>query len=106
MSYINKDYFFKKSGLDLDVEFEALYFDSAEAPQMFIERVEETAIAMLKDDYDNEDIDYKINNNLEEFRKGMFYQVYEKLKFGETPTINLTALTIWRNIGLCNLRRG
>lgn len=106
MSYIDKDYFFNKSGLDLDVEFETLYFDSAEAPQMFINRVEENAIAFLKDRYDNTDFETKVNNNLEEFKKGMFYQVYDKLKNGETSEINPTALVIWSNIGLCNLRRG
>jgi hypothetical protein len=34
-----------------------------------------------------------------------YYQILDKLKNGETPTLDKTAKTIWTNIGLCNLRR-
>jgi hypothetical protein len=105
MSFIDKDYFLKFSGIDIEVEFENSNFDTDDAYQMFINRVEDTAIAILKDRYDNEDFENKVNGNLEEFKKGMAYQVYDKLKKGETNTLNETAFTIWRNIGLCNLRR-
>lgn len=102
---IDKDYFLKFSGIDIEVEFENSNFDTDDAPQIFMKRVEDTTIAILKDRYDNEDFENKVNANLEEFKKGMAYQIYEKLKKGETNSINETAFVIFRNIGLCNLRR-
>lgn len=105
MSYVNKDEFLSFSGLDLEIEFNNGNYDLEDMPQVFIDRVETNAIEKLKDDYDNEDILIKIDQNLEQFKKGMCYQIYEKLKYGETNTLNTTAKSIWTNIGLCNLRR-
>lgn len=105
MSYVNKDEFLKFSGLDLEVEFANGNFEIDDMPQVFINRVEDNAIATLKNNYDNEDFENKVNMFLDDFKKGMCYQILEKLKFGETSTLNETAKTIWTNIGLCNLRR-
>lgn len=105
MSYVNKDEFLKFSGLDLEVEFANGNFEIDDMPQVFINRVEDNAIAKLKNDFDNEDFENKVNMFLDDFKKGMCYQILEKLKFGETSTLNETAKTIWTNIGLCNLRR-
>lgn len=105
MSYVDKDEFLKFSGLDLDIEFANGNYDIEDMPNVFINRIEENAIAYLKDHYDNEDFETKVNLNINDFKKGMCYQIYEKLKYGEKPTINLTAKSIWTNIGLCNLRR-
>ena len=105
MSYVNKDEFLKFSGLDLEVEFANGNFDIDEMPQVFINRVEDNAIAVLKNNYDNENFDNIVNKFLNEFKKGMCYQILDKLKHGETLTLDKTAKTIWTNIGLCNLRR-
>ena len=80
MSYVNKDEFLKFSGLDLEVEFANGNFDIDEMPQVFINRVEDNAIAILKNNYDNEDFENKVNMFLDEFKKGMCYQILEKLK--------------------------
>lgn len=105
MSYVNKDDFLNFSGLDLEIEFANGNYDVEDMPQVFINRVEDNAIAVLKNHYDNENFDNKVNKFLNEFKKGMCYQILDKLKHGETPTLDKTAKTIWTNIGLCNLRR-
>lgn len=104
-NYVSKDDFLEFSGLDLEIEFANGNYDVDDMPRIFINRVETTAIELLKDYYDNEDIEEKIKKNLIQFKKGMCYQIMEKLKYGETETLNKTAKTIWTNIGLCNLRR-
>lgn len=113
MSFITKDDFLKFSGKDLDLEFKNGNYDIADAVPMFIERVETVAINLLIDRYDNANIDEKIQNNLIAFKQGMCWQIQHILDnselylstFEEKRYLNDVALSIWRNIGLCNLRR-
>lgn len=113
MSFITKDDFLKFSGKDLDLEFKNGNYDIADAVPMFIERVETVAINLLIDRYDNVNIDEKIQNNLIAFKQGMCWQIQHILDnselylstFEEKRYLNDVALSIWRNIGLCNLRR-
>ena len=113
MSYITKEDFLKFSGKDLELEFRNGNYDIADAVPLFINRVETVAVELLKDRYDNENIEEKINNNLEQFKKGMLWQINHILdnselylsEFNQNKYLNDVALSIWRNIGLCNLRR-
>ena len=113
MSYITKEDFLKFSGKDLELEFRNGNYDIADAVPLFINRVETVAIELLKDRYDNENIEEKINNNLEAFKKGMLWQINYILDNSELYLSEMNqnkylcdvALSIWRNIGLCNLRR-
>lgn len=113
MSFITKDDFLKFSGKDLDLEFKNGNYDIADAVPIFIERVEIVAIELLKDRYDNYNIEEKINRNLAKFKEGMLWQINHILdnselylsEFDKSKYLNDIAITIWRNIGLCNLRR-
>lgn len=112
-NYVTKEDFLKFSGKDLELEFRNGNYDIADAVPLFINRVETVAIELLKDRYDNFDIEEKINNNLEQFKKGMLWQINHILdnselylsEFNQSKYLNDVALSIWRNIGLCNLRR-
>lgn len=113
VNYVTKEDFLKFSGKDLELEFRNGNYDIADAVPLFINRVETVAIELLKDRYDNENIEEKINNNLEQFKKGMLWQINHILdnselylsEFNQNKYLNDVALSIWRNIGLCNLRR-
>lgn len=113
VNYVTKEDFLKFSGKDLELEFRNGNYDIADAVPLFINRVETVAIELLKDRYDNENIEEKINNNLEQFKKGMLWQINHILdnselylsEFNQSKYLNDVALSIWRNIGLCNLRR-
>ena len=113
MSFITKDDFLKFSGKDLDLEFKNGNYDISDAVPMFIEWVETVAINLLIDRYDNVNIDDKIQNNLIAFKQGMCWQIQHILDnselylstFEEKRYLNDVALSIWRNIGLCNIRR-
>lgn len=111
--YITKDDFLAFSGKDLELEFRNGNYDIKDPVPMFIKRVETAVIELLKDRYDNEDIETKINNNLGKFKEGMLWQINHILDnselylsdFNQQRYINDIALSIWRNIGLCNIRR-
>lgn len=113
VNYVTKEDFLKFSGKDLELEFRNGNYDIADAVPLFINRVETVAIELLKDRYDNQNIEEKINNNLEQFKKGMLWQINHILdnselylsEFNQNKYLNDVALSIWRNIGLCNLRR-
>lgn len=113
VNYVTKEDFLKFSGKDLELEFRNGNYDIADAVPLFINRVETVAIELLKDRYDNQNIEEKINNNLEQFKKGMLWQINHILdnselylsEFNQSKYLNDVALSIWRNIGLCNLRR-
>lgn len=113
VNYVTKEDFLKFSGKDLELEFRNGNYDIADAVPLFINRVETVAIELLKDRYDNFNIEEKINNNLEQFKKGMLWQINHILdnselylsEFNQSKYLNDVALSIWRNIGLCNLRR-
>ena len=113
VNYITKDDFLKFSGKDLDLEFKNGNYDIKEPVPMFIKRVETVAIELLKDRYDNDNIEEKINRNLDKFKEGMCWQINHILdnselylsEFDKSKYLNDIAITIWRNIGLCNLRR-
>lgn len=113
VNYVTKEDFLKFSGKDLELEFRNGNYDIADAVPLFINRVETVAIELLKDRYDNINIEEKINNNLEQFKKGMLWQINHILdnselylsEFNQNKYLNDVALSIWRNIGLCNLRR-
>lgn len=111
--YITKDDFLAFSGKDLELEFRNGNYDIKDPVPMFIKRVETAVIELLKDRYDNDDIETKINNNLDKFKEGMLWQINHILDnselylsdFNQQRYINDIAFAIWRNIGLCNIRR-
>ena len=113
MDYITKDDFLKFSGKDLELEFKNGNYDVKEPVPIFINRVETVAIELLKDRYDNNNIEEKINANLEKFKEGLCWQINHILdnselylsEFDKNKYLNDIAITIWKNIGLCNLRR-
>ena len=113
MNYITKDDFLNFSGKDLDLEFKNGNYDISDPVPMFIKRVESASIALLEERYDNPNIEEKINKNLDKFKEGMCWQIQHILdnselylsEFDKSKYLNDIAITIWRNIGLCNLRR-
>lgn len=112
-NYVSKEDFLKFSGKDLELEFRNGNYDIADAVPVFIKRVETASIELLKDRYDNINIEEKIKNNINKFKEGMLWQINHILdnselylsEFNKSKYLNDIALSIWRNIGLCNLRR-
>ena len=111
--YVTKDEFLKFSGIDLELEFKNGNYDIDDTVQMFINKVETSAIEILKDRYDNFNLDANIQNNLDKFKEGMMWQINYILDHGElynnseahpSKYLSPTALMVWRNIGMCNLR--
>ena len=115
MSYITKDDYLEFSGIDLELEFKNGNYDISDPVPIFIKRVEEIAISILKNWFDTYKFEEKINNNLEAFKRGMLWQINYILQNSElylnneqTPVnnerkfISATSYNIWRNIGLCN----
>lgn len=111
---ITRDDYLKFSGIDLEQELKNNY-DIKDPVNMVINRIETTAEEMLKDNYENSNFEYKVAQNKEKYRQGMLWQINYIIQNGElynmvdaNPNVYLSpiARTIWRNIGLCNLRRG
>lgn len=110
---ITKDDYIKFSGIDLEQELKNNY-DISDPVNMVLKRIETTAEAMLKDIYDNADFDIKVAKHEDKYKEGMLWQINYIIQNGElynmvdaNPNKYLApmAIFIWRNIGLCNLRR-
>lgn len=111
--YVTKDEFLKFSGLDLELEFKNGNYDIDDSVEMFINKVETSAIEILKDRYENYNMEDKINNHLAKFKEGMMWQIEYILNHGElynnaeadpSKYLSPTAVMVWRNIGMCNIR--
>lgn len=111
MTYINKNDFLAFSGKDLEVEFKNGNYDIKDPVPMFLKRVETTAIAFLKGNFDNFGIESKIQNNLEQFKEGMLWQIdyiltnselYNDPENHKSKYLCPVAKEIWRNIELIN----
>lgn len=111
--YVTKDEFLEYTGKDLELDFKNGNFDIDDTVPMFIRKVESASIEILKDRYDNYNIENTINNHLEKFKEGMIWQLDYILAHGElynnadadpSKYLSPTAIMFWRNIGLCNNR--
>ena len=111
--YVKKEDYLHETSIDLNVEFRGGNYDSANAIDEFIDRAEEATIDYLKFNYDNEDvfIDKMSEQTLEKFKKGLIYQIQYFVQVGEIynqntdqPILCNRAMSIFRQIGLCNYR--
>lgn len=110
MSYVNKDDFLEFSGLDLEIEFANGNYDVDDMPDIFIKRVQNDFINILKSNYPFFKNKMALNCNefetLEErngFKQALLEQILFVLKTGKTNEISPNAYNALKACSLISL---